>query len=60
LRAKGCSNDAWMAWARPRRKRNVDGEVLPMAIACPETDNDLMILSDPIETRGCVSLKDHP
>jgi hypothetical protein len=49
-----------MAWARPRRKRNVDGEVLQMAIACPETDNDLMILSDPIETRGCVSLKDHP
>jgi len=23
----GCSNDAWIAWARPRRKRNVDGEV---------------------------------
>src|ERR1700690_3986971 len=27
LRAIGCSNDAWIAWARPRRKRNVDGEV---------------------------------
>jgi hypothetical protein len=29
-------------------------------LANPETDEVLMILSDPIETRGCVSLKDHP
>jgi hypothetical protein len=49
-----------VAWARPRRKRNVDGEVLQMVIACPETDNDLMILSDPIEVCGCKRLKDHP
>ena len=26
-RAKGCSNDHTEAWARPRRKRNGDGEV---------------------------------
>jgi len=50
LRAKGCSNDAWIAWARPRRKRNVDGEVLQIGNANPETDIALMILSDPIAT----------
>ena len=60
LRAKGCSNDAWTAWARPRRKRNVDGEVPQIGNANPETDIALMILSDPIETCGCMSLKDHP
>ena len=41
LRAKGCSNDAWIAWARPRRKRNEDGEVLQMdmpilKLTCPD------------------------
>jgi hypothetical protein len=41
----------WFAWARPRRKRNEDGEVPQMAIACPETDNDLMILRGPIAIR---------
>jgi len=25
-----CSNDAWIAWARPRRKRNEDGEIPQM------------------------------
>jgi hypothetical protein len=29
-------------------------------LANPETDEVLMILSDPIETCGCMSLKDHP
>ena len=60
LRAKGCSNDAMDAWARPKRKRNVDGEVLQIGNANPETDIALMILSDPIEICGCKSLKDHP
>jgi hypothetical protein len=60
LRAKGCSNDAMVAWARPRRKRNVDGEVLQIGNANPETDIALMILSDPIEICGCKPLKDHP
>ena len=32
LRAKGCSNDVMVAWARPRRKRNVDGEVLQIGM----------------------------
>jgi len=41
LRAIGCSNDAWIAWARPRRKRNEDGEVLQMdmpilKLTCPD------------------------
>ena len=50
-RAKGCSNDLReIAWARPRRKRNVDGEVLQIGNANPETDTALMILSDPIAT----------
>jgi hypothetical protein len=49
-----------VAWARPRRKRNVDGEVLQIGNANPETDTALMILSDPIEIRGCELLKDHP
>ena len=60
LRAKGCSDDGMVAWARPRRKRNVDGEVLQIGNANPETDIALMILSDPIEICGCKSLKDHP
>src|SRR5471032_1807385 len=60
LRAKGCSNDAWIAWARPRRKRNVDGEVLQIGNANPETDIALMILSNPIEDCGCKRLKDYP
>src|ERR1700686_3635361 len=40
-RAKGCSNDLReIAWARPRRKRNVDGEVpqigMPiLKLTCP-------------------------
>ncbi len=42
------------------RKRNEDGEVPPMAIACPETDNDLMILRGPIAIRVMCSLKDNP
>jgi hypothetical protein len=29
-RGQSCSNDAWIAWARPRRKRNEDGEIPPM------------------------------
>jgi hypothetical protein len=41
LRAKGCSNDLGMAWARPRRKRNEDGEVLQIGmpvlkLTCPD------------------------
>src|ERR1035441_7104042 len=37
----GCSNNLWIAWARPRRKRNVDGEVpqigMPiLKLTCPD------------------------
>jgi hypothetical protein len=50
----------WIAWARPRRKRNVDGEIPPkdmpiLKLACPD-----VFLSDPITRSGCFTLKDHP
>src|ERR1700742_2343163 len=32
-RGHSCSNDAWIAWARPRRKRNEDGKVPPMDLS---------------------------
>ncbi len=59
LRAKGCSNDLWIAWARPRRKRNVDGEVLQIGmpilkLTCP----DVSKRSD--RSMRMLRLKDHP
>ena len=33
-----CSNDLRKAWARPRRKRNEDGEVPPMDVINSETE----------------------
>jgi hypothetical protein len=46
LRAKGCTNNAWIAWARPRRKRNEDGEVLQMdmpilKLTCPDVSEEI-------------------
>ena len=50
----------WIAWARPRRKRNEDGEIPPkdmpiLKLTCPD-----VFLSDPIARSGCFALKDHP
>jgi hypothetical protein len=49
-----------IAWARPGRKRNEDGEVLQMGMADPENRHALMFPSDPIKTRKMRALKDHP
>jgi hypothetical protein len=53
-----CSNDALVAWARPRRKRNGDGEV-PLKGLIGVSRSAHVFLSDPIETREAL-LKDHP
>ena len=48
-RAKGCSNDLWIAWARPRRKRNVDGEIPPKDMPILKLTRPDVFLSDPID-----------
>src|SRR5512139_1030515 len=59
-RAIGCSNDLWIAWARPRRKRNEDGEVPLKGPNQPELVGPDVFLRDPIGRSGCFALKDHP
>jgi hypothetical protein len=48
-RGQGCSNDLWIAWARPRRKRNVDGEVPPEDMPVLKLTGPDVFLRDPIE-----------
>jgi hypothetical protein len=59
-KGKGCSNDLGIAWARPRRKRNEDGEVPPTGMPILKLTYPDVFLRDPIEASGCSRLKDHP
>jgi len=49
-----------IAWARPRRKRNVDGEVPPKDMPILKLTRPDVFLRDPIEASGSSRLKDHP
>jgi hypothetical protein len=49
-----------IAWARPRRKRNVDGEVPPEDMPILKLTRPDVFLRNPIGRSGCFALKDHP
>ena len=57
---KGCSINALVAWARPRRKRNGDGEVPPTGLPILKLTDPDVFLRYPIEANGSSHLKDNP